>query len=51
MTGSNVMPHLGQLPGPGWRISGCIGQVNSVPVCTAGSGVVTRDSALETLPL
>ncbi|MCY1382350.1 hypothetical protein D9M69_703660 [compost metagenome] len=27
MTGSSDMPHLGQLPGWSWRISGCIGQV------------------------
>jgi len=27
ITGSSVMPHLGQLPGWSWRISGCIGQV------------------------
>ncbi len=26
-TGSSAMPHLGQLPGPTCRISGCIGQV------------------------
>ena len=25
------MPHFGQLPGLGWRISGCIGQVKIVP--------------------
>jgi cytochrome c553 len=27
MTGSSVIPHLGQLPGRSCRISGCIGQV------------------------
>ncbi len=26
-TGSSVIPHFGQTPGPGWRTSGCIGQV------------------------
>ena len=26
-SGSRAMPHFGQLPGPGWRTSGCIGQV------------------------
>ena len=26
-TGSSAMPQIGQLPGPTWRISGCIGQV------------------------
>ena len=25
--GSSAMPHLGQVPGPSWTISGCIGQV------------------------
>ena len=25
--GSSAMPQIGQLPGPTWRISGCIGQV------------------------
>jgi hypothetical protein len=25
--GSSVMPQIGQVPGPTWRISGCIGQV------------------------
>ncbi len=24
---SSAMPQIGQLPGPAWRISGCIGQV------------------------
>src|SRR6516162_5683360 len=28
--GSSVMPQIGQLPGPGRTISGCIGQVYSV---------------------
>jgi hypothetical protein len=27
ITGSSAMPHFGQVPGPIWRISGCIGQV------------------------
>jgi hypothetical protein len=26
-SGSRAMPQIGQLPGPTWRISGCIGQV------------------------
>jgi hypothetical protein len=26
-TGSSAMPHFGQDPGPGCRISGCMGQV------------------------
>ena len=29
VTGSSAMPHFGQAPGPGWRTSGCIGQVYS----------------------
>jgi hypothetical protein len=27
ISGSSAMPQTGQLPGPGWRICGCIGQV------------------------
>ena len=27
LTGSSVIPQMGQLPGPTWRICGCIGQV------------------------
>ena len=27
VSGSSAMPQIGQLPGPIWRISGCIGQV------------------------
>ena len=38
VTGSSVMPHFGQLPGPIWRISGCIGQVYSVPVVAGSLG-------------
>jgi hypothetical protein len=26
-SGSSAMPQIGQLPGPTWRICGCIGQV------------------------
>ncbi len=26
-SGSSAMPQIGQVPGPCWRISGCIGQV------------------------
>ncbi len=29
--GSSAMPHFGQLPGPIWRISGCMGQVKTTP--------------------
>lgn len=29
VTGSSAIPQIGQLPGPGRRISGCIGQVHS----------------------
>jgi len=41
--GSSAMPHSGQVPGPSCTISGCMGQVYSVPVgagspmCDAGS--------------
>ena len=31
VAGSNAMPQMGQLPGPVCLISGCIGQVNSMP--------------------
>ena len=34
--GSSAMPQIGQLPGPTWRISGCIGQVKMVPGAAAG---------------
>ena len=27
ISGSNAMPQMGHVPGPSWRISGCIGQV------------------------
>jgi len=27
ISGSSAMPHLGQTPGPCWRISGCMGQM------------------------
>jgi hypothetical protein len=27
VTGSSVIPQIGQLPGPTWRICGCIGHV------------------------
>jgi hypothetical protein len=29
ITGSSAIPQIGHDPGPGWRISGCIGQVHS----------------------
>ena len=35
-SGSSAMPQIGHEPGPGWRISGCIGQVKIVP--RGGSG-------------
>ena len=37
-TGSSAMPQMGQLPGPIWRICGCIGQVYST---SALDGAVT----------
>ena len=36
--GSSAMPQIGQLPGPTWRISGCIGQVKMVPGATGAAG-------------
>ena len=35
--GSSAMPHLGQLPGWSWTISGCMGQVYSVLVVATGT--------------
>ena len=35
-TGSSAMPHFGQLPGPSWRISGCIGHVYVRVSCGSG---------------
>jgi len=35
--GSSAIPQIGQLPGPIWTISGCIGQVNSI--WDLGSGI------------
>ena len=43
LTGSRAMPHFGHVPGPIWRISGCIGQVYSTPVCT-GTGIGDTDT-------
>ena len=34
--GSSAMPQIGQLPGPGRTISGCMGQVYSTRVATTG---------------
>ena len=34
--GSSAMPQIGQLPGPGRTISGCIGQVYSTRVAATG---------------
>jgi hypothetical protein len=31
ISGSSAIPQIGQLPGPTWRISGCIGQVQIAP--------------------
>src|SRR5664279_686080 len=42
--GSSAMPHIGQLPGPGRTICGCIGHVYSV--CLAGAVTVTGSSAM-----
>src|SRR5579885_1743158 len=36
--GSSAMPQIGQLPGPSWRISGCIGQVYIVSLDAGGFG-------------
>lgn len=37
-TGSRVMPHLGQVPGPIWRTSGCMGQVYSAAAINGSAG-------------
>ena len=39
VTGSKVMPHLGQVPGPTWRISGCMGHVYSAVLVNGSAGV------------
>ena len=42
-SGSSAMPHLGQLPGPRCRTSGCMGQVYSasgLPGCCAVFGAL-----------
>ena len=36
--GSSAMPQIGQLPAPTWRISGCMGQVKTVPGASGGAG-------------
>ena len=38
MTGSRAMPQIGHAPGPGCRISGCIGQVYSTTSSSADGG-------------
>ena len=38
MTGSSAIPQIGHAPGPGCRISGCIGQVHSAT--SPGDGAV-----------
>ena len=35
-SGSSAMPQIGQVPGPGCRISGCMGQVQIVPSAPFG---------------
>jgi hypothetical protein len=42
VTGSSAMPQIGQAPGPGCRISGCIGQVYSTTWPSAGGAGVDR---------
>ena len=42
--GSSAMPQIGQAPGPGRTISGCIGQTHSVRV--GGASTVTGSSAM-----
>ncbi|GAA1799067.1 hypothetical protein GCM10009811_23840 [Nostocoides veronense] len=45
-TGSSAIPQMGHGPGPGRRISGCIGQVHSLAVdCTPGVSRAWWDSA------
>ena len=37
ITGSSAIPQMGHDPGPGCRISGCIGQVHSATSASAGT--------------
>ena len=37
-SGSSAMPQIGQVPGPSWRICGCIGHVHIAPGVAIGSG-------------
>ena len=39
ITGSSAIPQMGQVPGLSWRISGCMGQVYTVPATGAPSWV------------
>src|SRR4051812_41275110 len=41
--GSSAIPQIGQLPGPGRRICGCIGQVHTAP--PTGSGKAPKSTA------
>ena len=45
MTSSSAMPQIGQDPGPGLRISGCIGQVHCVAGDSDDGGVAGDGSA------
>ena len=42
--GSSAMPQIGQLPGPTWRISGCMGQVKMVPGAAVGRATASAGS-------
>ena len=35
-SGSSAMPQIGQVPGPSWRICGCIGHVHIAPGVAIG---------------
>jgi hypothetical protein len=39
ISGSSAMPQIGQLPGPIWRICGCIGQIQIAPSGTSSAAV------------
>jgi hypothetical protein len=43
ITGSKAMPQIGQLPGPRWRIWGCIGQVYSASAALLAAGQPSGD--------
>ena len=46
VTGSSAIPQIGQEPGPGRRISGCIGQVYSTTSPSVGAVAGGSASAL-----